>query len=135
MPEVAVHKATPSEYNHYITAPNIAQAIRESNAGITPEYEEESYVSSFGKYSLLFTLAKAGKGLYETHIACPTDSIRASRLLVLGGMQWLASIHDTDTRGIFTTCPEGKIANFVRRLRFEQTGKVGDMLFFAYVFK
>lgn len=129
---VQITKATPEQYYAAVTSPNIAEAIKDCNEGIAPSYQENSYLASFRSYSLIFTLAKMGEDVYETHIACPKDSIRASRLLVLGGMQWLYD--RSKPKAIFTTCPEGKIANFVRKLGFNQVAVSGDNLVFLYAF-
>ena len=133
--DIKVRKATAEEFAAYVTHPSRAEAILAGNGGITPEYCEESYISYSGKYSLLFTLDELTPGIYETHICCLPDSIRYSRVLVLGGMQWLVKEHNPATKGIFTSCPKGKIANFVRRLGFNKLDTVGDKIFFSYVFK
>lgn len=132
---VSVTKATQEQFDYYVTHPSRSKAIVEGNGGIVPEHTEESYIATLYKYSLMFTLDELTPGVYETHICCLPDSIKASRALVLGGMQWLMTEHNPNTKGIFTSCPKGKISNFLKKLGFEHIDTIGAKLYFSYVFK
>lgn len=131
--EFSIHSATPEEYHSIVTEPNIINPIKEANQGLTPDYEDNSYIIKYREYRLLFTIFEKHPGVYEIHIACPRNSIIASRALALAIMTWVESKY-SNTKAIITNCPEGKIANMVRKLGFIQIDKEEDKLHFIYVY-
>lgn len=78
-------------------------------------------------YRLLVSTVSVGKksaGVYEVHIACPRASIKASRVLAMLGMRWLATDRNIKAKRLVTKTPKGKITNFALRLGFvsDETG-------------
>lgn len=95
-----------------------------------------TFLLSYKSYYTIFTYeALTIPGLYEVHIACPTSSIRASRLLCLSIIDWVLKGEGRKGKGIVTSCPEGKIANLVRKLGFQEVGVLKDELVFIYLLR
>lgn len=103
-------------------------------ADYTAEHKHTFYLASFRGYSLLFfffehSSSKHG-GIYDLHIACPKNSIRASRVLAICTAKWIAKIGAPDAQMLVTRCPEGSIANMCTKLgghiiyKNEDTGEV-----------
>lgn len=72
-------------------------------------------------YKLLVSIVLKGKkaaGVYEVHIACPRDSIKASRALAMLGMRWVLTDTNIKAKKLITRAPEGKITNFAIKLGF-----------------
>lgn len=87
----------------------------------------DQYLIILGKYRMLFECYPYGRvqDAMEVHIACPKDSIRASRAL---GLILTKYVFDTypETKGLVTSCPEGKIANLCRKLGGVKVGTKGE---------
>lgn len=129
MNEFNIQPATESEYFSIVNEPGLLERIKEGNEGKPPVYNADStYILRYKKYRLIFTLKDLGAGIYETHIACPKDSIRASRILVLAGIRWIA--HEKAPIALLTSCPEGKIANMCRKIGFIEVKKIKDKVYF-----
>lgn len=130
-----VREADPEEYIEIINSPNIKEAIEKANNGIMPNYTD-SYIVESDKYRLLFTISYVAKHIYETHIACPTDSVRLSRVLALYGLKWISQTYDPEAKAVMTTVNKGmdKVANFVTKIGFRQVDELGDKLYFLYKF-
>jgi hypothetical protein len=129
-----VSPVTPEEYKEIVTSPNIIGSLKKANDGETPTYTDDSYIIRYGKYRAMGTILHSSEGVYEIHIAVPIDSVRYCRVLALGAMTWIKEEYDTNAKAVFTTAPEGKIANFVRQLGFTQSDKVADKLYFTFNF-
>ena len=71
--------------------------------------------------------------IFEMHIACPKESIRASRLLSIGVMEWL--FEEQEAKVLMTSCPEGKTANMIRKLGATEVREDPEtgLLYFMYV--
>jgi len=84
--------------------------------------EENSYIIIiYDQYRMLASVQRTNtKGTYEVHIACPRDSIRASRLLAYIGMKWIIADPNIKAKVLITTAPLGKISNFLKKLKFKQ---------------
>lgn len=77
----------------------------------------------FRGYRLLVSYTSVGKksdGVISVHIACPRDSIRASRVLANIGIGWLMTDRNIMAKKLVTAAPKGKIANFLLRLGFKK---------------
>ncbi len=89
-------------------------------------------------YRLLVSYKHVGKkadGLVEVHIACPRDSIVASRVLAMIGMKWLVEDAGAAAKQLITYAPLGKIGNFLLRIGFkrdETREPRADLVFFTY---
>lgn len=118
-----VRHATEEEFYSIIREPQLHAPILKELGGREPIYEKAiCYLISIRAYRLLFTLKEKQDGLWEVHIACPRDSIRASRVLILAGVKWI-SLERKEIKGLITSCPEGKIANMCRKLGFTEIQK------------
>lgn len=85
---------------------------------------------SAGKYSLLLQVRDLGGGIYDIHIACPANSIRASRALSLIAVQWTFKEYESSLKVLTTNCPEGKIANMCRKLGATVLRAVSGQVYF-----
>ena len=72
-------------------------------------------------------------GIYEIHISCPKDSIIASRLLCLAGINEM--FKRPEIRGFITSCPAGKIANMCKKIGFKQVNEIDGKLYFILLNK
>ena len=66
-------------------------------------------------YSMLFTLEHTASGIYDYHVACPKDSIIASRVLIMLSLCWIFNDSKIDVDVVTTECTPGKIANTARK--------------------
>jgi len=76
------------------------------------------YFASFNQYSLLFFFFEHPRmnDVYEIHVACPKDSIRASRVLTALAGKWVAKTGTIGAKALITKCPAGKISNMCKKL-------------------
>jgi hypothetical protein len=88
------------------------------------------YVARAGNYKLLFHYSSLGEGVWDIHIGCPKDSIRASRKLSLAAMQYVAHKNESCFRALTTNCPEGKIANMCRKLGATEIKTLNSRVYF-----
>lgn len=94
--------------------------------------EYPRYIVKYKQYSMLFVLwqIRESASIYEIHVACPADSIIASRVLTLATMNWIFKESKLEVKALLTSCPEGKIANMCRKIGFKEIKKVGDLVYF-----
>lgn len=85
-------------------------------------------IVEYGSYRTLFELQRRTHGVYEIHIACPRASVRASRVMSLALM--LYSLTELGAAGLITKCPEGKIANMIRKLGAKEVKRDGTDRYF-----
>ncbi len=124
--KIIVRPATEAEWLEIVTEPQIASLIRKDAA-----YNEHCHLVLYNQYRLLATFWETTEeGIYEVHIACPKASIRASRVLTLGGLQWLASPEGRNAKAAITNCPEGTMANLCRKLGYKEIRRIKDILYF-----
>lgn len=95
------------------------------------------YILKYKQYSMLFIVWKVAgdSGIYECHVACPSDSIVASRVLTLSAMNWFFKEYKPEAKGLITSCPEGKIANMCRKIGFTEVKREDslDLVYFMVV--
>lgn len=91
-----------------------------------------TYLISFKQYSMLFQIdkVKAQDSIYEFHVMCPKDSIRANRVLSLGAIQWIFKQDHLQAKALVTWCPEGKIANQCRKFGAKEIKREADKIYF-----
>jgi hypothetical protein len=94
--------------------------------------EYPRYIVKYKQYSMLFVVWEvyAETSIYEIHVACPSNSIIASRVLTLATMNWIFKESGLSVKALLTSCPEGKIANMCRKIGFKEIKKVGDLVYF-----
>jgi hypothetical protein len=87
------------------------------------------YFIEHSGYRMLFCYWKVRATVTEAHIICPANSIVASRVLGLLVITYLfAKFPGLDT--LITTAPEGKIANYARRLGGIEYSRKNDLVYF-----
>jgi hypothetical protein len=94
--------------------------------------EHPRYIVKYKQYTMLFVIWRvhAEAGIYEIHVACPKDSIIASRVLTLATMGWVFKDSNLEAKALLTSCPEGKIANMCRKIGFKEIKKQDDLVYF-----
>jgi len=78
-----------------------------------------AYSIQLGKYKIAFLYweSEQGTNVYDIHILCPKDSIRASRVLSLAIASWMFNNPKLKVKALVADCPEGsKLANMARKL-------------------
>lgn len=117
-----VYEATPTECLDILSESQILKHIPVKSVSELPDYirthKHLFYISGFRKYKMLFFFYEREymKDVYDIHIACPRNSIVASRVLVTMAAKWILDTGTTGAKALVTSCPEGKIANMCRKL-------------------
>lgn len=88
------------------------------------------YIVKYKQYRTLFETKQLAHNTCEVHIACPKDSLIASRILVLALCAWLLKVSELAPSALITSCPEGKIANMLRKIGTKEVKRVGDKIYF-----
>lgn len=129
-----ISKATREECIEILSERRLLTALGLITQKELPSYLDSSndiyYQIRYKNYKLLFTFEVRMKDVYELHVACPSDAIVASRVLCLLVITWLFQCSELYPKAIITTCPEGKIANMVRKLGARQIDKRAGLLYF-----
>lgn len=94
-------------------------------------YADTFYKLSYTKYRLIFTYFERSAGVYEIHLACPQDSTRASRLLSLYIIYWMFRDSGLNPIALTTNCPEGKIANMLRKMGTTELKTINNLVYFT----
>jgi hypothetical protein len=82
--------------------------------GVVSEHMKyQPWIAEDGDYRIMFVFWHVNNKTFEVHIASPRDSIIKSRQLAKEIMNWLFK-HGASR--IITTCPKGKISNFVTKI-------------------
>lgn len=119
-----------------LAEPQLLAAINLTSPSELPAYLAESrfvyFLIEYGSYRMLFHYTHKEAGLYEAHMACPKDSILASRALTLAGLLWVFSLQNIEAKGIITDCPKGKIANMLKKIGGKAVGSVGAKQYFLF---
>lgn len=134
--DFTIHEATISESATILNEPQILANLRlKDSTSITGE-GHTYYIISYKEYKAMFSFWETEKtpGLYEVHTAIPKNSLRACRLLILAAMDWGFREGCPGVKAYISSAPEGKIANFLRKLGFrELNAKAGNKLIFMYI--
>lgn len=85
----------------------------------------------YKQYHLVFWYRHIMADIYEVHVACPTDSIIACRVLLACMVEWVFKVGAPECIGLTTKCPEGKIANTLRKLGCIEFNKLGGSVYFS----
>lgn len=93
-------------------------------------FKHTPYVIKLDPYIMLFNLWEVKGGLYQIHIICPRAHTKGSRALALAAMTWAFSREELGVKALLTMCPEGKIANMVRKLGFRKIKQLEDQCYF-----
>jgi len=126
MKDTKITIATMTECLNILSEPRLLATLPIYGITYLYKYIQDSkhpyYILRYKQYSMLFIVHEAHKeaGIYECHVACPADSIVASRVLTLSAMNWFFKEHAPDAAGLITSCPEGKIANMCRKIGFKE---------------
>lgn len=95
-------------------------------AGVVYKTHYNCHIVRYGRYKLLLELDDINPDLCGIHIACPKDSIVASRMLALACTAWALLVAYPTHRVLTTSCPEGKIANMIRKVGAKQISPSGS---------
>lgn len=120
--EFVVTEANPIESYEILAEPQLFKHLPVKEPIGLPKYirthKHIFYLASFNQYSLLFFFFEHPRldDVYEIHIACPRNSIRASRVLATLAAKWIAKIGTIGAKALITKCPKGKISNMCRKL-------------------
>lgn len=132
MNDFNIRYATEEEFYSIVREPQLDARITKSRNGKKLKYTKGFYhLISYKDFRLIFSLRGERKGVFEVHIACPKDSIRASRLLLMGALSWVLEKRK-EVKVLVTSCPEGKIANMCRKLGFKQVKQEHGKLYFMF---
>lgn len=127
-----VRKATETEISTILQEPQLLARLGLKDITKLKGFKHLPHIIEFKNYRLLFTFWEvAVKDVYEVHIACPKNSIIASRALSLGILDWMFSpSSELEAKAIVTSCPEGKIANMCRKIGFREIKKKSNKVYF-----
>lgn len=120
--EFKVTEATPVESYEILSEPQLIKHLPIQGIYQLPDYIRTHryilHLASFGKHDLLFFFFEHARldDVYEIHIACPRNSIRASRVLATLAAKWIASKGTIGAKALITKCPKGKISNMCTKL-------------------
>ncbi len=98
-------------------------------------YADPFYKLTYKKYRLLFTYFERNAGVYEIHLACPKDSVIASRVLSLYIIHWMFKLSGLNPVVLTTNCPEGKIANMLRKMGTTELKTDSSWVYFMFTAK
>lgn len=130
--EVAV--ASREECLEILSEPKLMEAIYVSDTIALYKHlyttDKVYHILRIRKYSLLFTYEKRTLDTFEIHLACPKDSIRASRALSLCILHWMFGPSNLKPRALITSCPEGKIANMVKKIGGTEVKRENNLVYF-----
>lgn len=133
--KVDIRLATSSEGVAILSEPQLVAALpplaRIDLLRYVTDTVPDHYVAKQGKHSCIFRFWPKHNGMYEFHIACPKASIPASRVLAKAIMLWVFVHLGDECKGLITNCPEGKIANFCRKLGGKQILKKKGTVYFV----
>ena len=117
---ITVHPANLTEQYDILSEPRLLAMLHDSpTLEELPTYLAERthnfYLVRYGVYRMILELypRPSMPEVYEFHVAVPKDSIIASRVLVRTSIEWSLS---SGIQALVTTCPEGKMANLVRKV-------------------
>lgn len=120
--EFKVIEAPSEEIHKILLEPQIFKHLPVDLPSELPNYirihKHIFYLASFNSYKLLFFFFEHLRldDVYEIHIACPRDSIRASRVLATLAAKWIAKTGTIGVKALITKCPKGKISNMCTKL-------------------
>jgi hypothetical protein len=94
--------------------------------------ETELLIIKYKTYKMLVQLKELKDNIWEIHIACPKDSLKANRILSMAIAMWCLKVGCPDIKALITSCPEGKIANMLRKIgASEVANDEGTLVFMA----
>lgn len=132
--EFKVRLATVNEVVDIISEPRLLSAVNLKSVDEIADYfhksEDKFYLIEFKQNSLLFKFKEVCLGVFEFHVACPERSRTASRLLAYSAMKWIYLKEGHYVKYFYTNCPEGKIANFIRKFGAKEIKRTGDVIHF-----
>lgn len=132
--EFEVRLATLEEVCIILREPRLLSAVNLTSASDIPEYfhslKYSLYLAKHKEDSLLFMFKEICLGVFEVHIACPERSKLKSRLLAYVALKWIYLRDGHYVKYFYTSCPEGKIANFIRKFGATQIKRTGDTVHF-----
>jgi len=128
---VTIGPATIEDFNEVFLDTALHARIIEGLHGYSPEFNSSYMLISYGKYKQLGTYRVLGNGFCEVHIACPKDSVLASRLLTFAAMRWLLEIKYPELQGLVTTCPDSMVMvrNALYKLGFKKITFEGSSVY------
>ena len=128
---VTISPATIEDFNEVFLDTTLHARVTEGMHGHSPEFSSNFILMSYGKYKQLGTYRVLGNGFCEVHIACPKDSVRASRLLAFATMRWLLEIKYPELQGLVTTCPDSMVMvrNALYKLGFKKLTFEGSSVY------
>lgn len=133
-----VREATSDECLKILSEPQLLSTLPIDSVSELPKYirthKHLFYISTFRSYKLIFFFFERDtcQDIYEIHIACPRNSIIASRALVLTAARWILKHGTIGAKALITACPEGKIANMCRRLGGVELRREEDKIHFMF---
>jgi hypothetical protein len=89
------------------------------------------YMIHFEHYSMLFNVTLLADKVCAVHVYCPRASIKASRVLSLGVINWIIQEAMPGVRAMVTNCLEGTAANMARKLGGIEIKKEGRYVYFV----
>jgi hypothetical protein len=95
-----------------------------------PNITTTPHIIIYNSFRMLFEFNLKAGGIYEVHVACPKDSRQASRILALAMCAWLFKVGVSGITGLITSCPEGKIANMIRKIGGTEVKREGSTVYF-----
>lgn len=136
-----IAKATIEECLDILSEPRLLAVLPIEGITHLYKYIQDSkhpyYILKYKQYSMLFIVWKlvGPSSIHECHVACPSDSIVASRVLTLSAMKWFFKEYAPEAKGLITSCPEGKIANMCRKIGFTEVKREDslDLVYFMVV--
>lgn len=127
-----VHTASLEECKEIASEPKLISSLELEDGEVELSPDTTYMILKFREYKLLFSYKEHREKIYESHIACPRNSIIASRALVLAGLNWLFQDNNVKAKAVITSCTKGKTANMCKKLGFTELLDVSGKLYFMY---
>lgn len=136
--EFKVTEATAVESHEILAEPHLIKHLDVKDASELSDYilkhKHTFHILKYKRYKMLFFFyaLKDKKEVVEFHVACPKDSVVASRVLLLAAGTWVIKKGAADSKVLISSCPEGKIANTARKLGGIEITRIGSIIYFSF---
>lgn len=121
--ELTIDKTTPDIFERVTSDAQLMARL-----GVVIDIETYSYCITLkvagNSYCMIFHLSELEPDIYEVHMACPKDSVKAYKAMSWAGMAWVKETINPNAKALVTTCPKKltKVFASLNRLGFVRVG-------------
>lgn len=132
--EFEVRLATYEEVYSVLREPKLLDVVGLSSEKELPEYfqtrSNKFHIVKYKGDCIIFVFKEVCLGVFEFHMACPESSKKSSRILAYAALKWIYLGEGNYVKHFYTSCPEGKIANFIRKFGAREVKRTGELVHF-----